>query len=182
MRLLFILLYRHHTTPDQVLPQRFIIRRPGPSNRRKIAKRKAPQTPNSECPQPRQDIDIDPFLFPHDEQQFFAAPPNPPAPAPTSTFPPPAAVPVESRAPCVSTSRFLISPARLKKAFSTLMFDFAETSMNGIPSSSASAWPCSVLTTRFSSQSHLLPMRILLTPSLACCSTLENQVRMSGCC
>ena len=45
--------------------------------------------------------------------------------------------------------------------------------------SSARAWPCSVETARFSSQSHLLPMRILFTPSVACCSTLENQVRMS---
>jgi hypothetical protein len=75
--------------------------------------------------------------------------------------------------------RFLMSPARLKKAFSTLMFDLALTSMKGMPSSLASAWPCSVETARFSSQSHLLPMRILLTPSVACCSTLENQVRMS---
>ena len=31
----------------------------------------------------------------------------------------------------------------------------------------------------FSSQSHLFPMRILCTPSLVCCSTFENQVRMS---
>jgi hypothetical protein len=60
-----------------------------------------------------------------------------------------------------------------------LIFDFADTSRNGMPSSSASAWPCSVETARFSSQSHLLPMRILLTPSEACCSTLENHVRMS---
>lgn len=51
-----------------------------------------------------------------------------------------------------------------------------------MPSSSARAWPRSVLTARFSSQSHLLPMRILLTPSVACCSTLENQVRMSVVC
>lgn len=48
-----------------------------------------------------------------------------------------------------------------------------------MPSSSASCWPFSVETTRFSSQSHLLPMRILLTPSVACCSTFANQVRMS---
>jgi len=79
----------------------------------------------------------------------------------------------------VSTMRFLMSPARLKKAFSTLMFDLAETSMKGMPSSLARAWPCSVETARFSSQSHLLPIRILLTPSVACCSTLENHVRMS---
>lgn len=31
-----------------------------------------------------------------------------------------------------------------------------------------------------SSQSHLLPIRILLTPSVACCSTFECQVRMSA--
>ena len=48
-----------------------------------------------------------------------------------------------------------------------------------MPSSSASCWPRSVETARFSSQSHLLPIRILFTPSVACCSTLENQVRMS---
>ena len=60
-----------------------------------------------------------------------------------------------------------------------LIFDFAETSIKGIPSSSASACPCSVLTCLFSSQSHLLPMRILFTPSLACCSTLENHVLIS---
>ena len=59
------------------------------------------------------------------------------------------------------------------------MLLFAETSRKGIPSSSARAWPCSVETARLSSQSHLLPMRILLTPSEACCSTLENQVLMS---
>src|SRR5690349_14444688 len=60
-----------------------------------------------------------------------------------------------------------------------LMLLLAETSRNGMPSSSARAWPCSVETTRFSSQSHLLPIRILLTPSVACCSTFWNQVRMS---
>ena len=49
-----------------------------------------------------------------------------------------------------------------------------------MPSSSASAWPCSVETARFSSQSHLFPIRILLTPSEACCSTFENHVRMSN--
>jgi hypothetical protein len=60
------------------------------------------------------------------------------------------------------------------------MLLLAETSRKGMPSSSARAWPCSVDTARFSSQSHLLPMRILLTPSVACCSTLENHVRMSS--
>jgi hypothetical protein len=59
------------------------------------------------------------------------------------------------------------------------MLLLAETSRKGMPSSSARAWPCSVEMARFSSQSHLLPMRILLTPSVACCSTLENHVRMS---
>lgn len=59
------------------------------------------------------------------------------------------------------------------------MLDFAETSRKGIPSSSASCWPRSVETTRLSSQSHLFPIRILFTPSVACCSTLENQVLMS---
>jgi hypothetical protein len=62
------------------------------------------------------------------------------------------------------------------------MLLFADTSKKGMPSSSASAWPRSVEMARFSSQSHLLPMRILLTPSVACCSTLENQVRISGAC
>lgn len=73
-----------------------------------------------------------------------------------------------------------MSVARSKKAFSTLMLDLALTSRKGMPSSSARAWPFSVDTTRLSSQSHLLPIRILLTPSVACCSTLENQVRMSA--
>lgn len=59
------------------------------------------------------------------------------------------------------------------------MLLFAETSKNGIPSSSASCCPLSVETARFSSQSHLLPIKILLTPSVACCSTFENHVRMS---
>lgn len=48
-----------------------------------------------------------------------------------------------------------------------------------MPSSSASCWPRSVETARFSSQSHLLPIRIFLTPSVACCSTFENHVRIS---
>ena len=52
--------------------------------------------------------------------------------------------------------------------------------MKGMPSSSASCWPRSTETARFSSQSHLLPIKILFTPSVACCSTLENQVRMSA--
>lgn len=60
-----------------------------------------------------------------------------------------------------------------------LVFVLADTSRKGMFSSSASCWPRSVETTRFSSQSHLLPIRILLTPSVACCSTLANHVRMS---
>lgn len=60
-----------------------------------------------------------------------------------------------------------------------LMLLLAETSRKGMPSSLARASPCSVETARFSSQSHLLPIRILLTPSVACCSTFANQVRMS---
>ena len=62
------------------------------------------------------------------------------------------------------------------------MLLFAETSMNGMPSSSANCCPRSTDTARFSSQSHLLPIRILLTPSVACCSTFENQVRISSVC
>lgn len=60
-----------------------------------------------------------------------------------------------------------------------LILFLADTSRNGMPSSSASCWPCSVDTALFSSQSHLFPMSILWTPSLACCSTLLNQVRIS---
>jgi len=70
--------------------------------------------------------------------------------------------------------------AREKNASSTLMFDFAEVSMNGMPSSWASALPCSSETTRFSVQSHLFPIRILWTPSVACCSTFWNHVRISA--
>jgi len=66
-----------------------------------------------------------------------------------------------------------------KNASSTLIFAFAEVSMNGIPNSFAKARPCSSDTTRFSLQSHLFPISILWTPSVACCSTFWNQVRMS---
>ena len=72
--------------------------------------------------------------------------------------------------------------AREKNASSTLMLDFADVSMNGIPSSWARALPCSSETTRFSDQSHLFPMRILWTPSVACCSTFWNHVRISTLC
>ena len=52
--------------------------------------------------------------------------------------------------------------------------------MNVIPSSLARALPCSSVTALLSVQSNLLPMRILFTPSDACCSILECQVRISG--
>jgi hypothetical protein len=59
------------------------------------------------------------------------------------------------------------------------MLDLALVSMNLTPNSSASACPWSLLITFFSSMSHLLPTRILLTPSLACCSMFRIQFRMS---
>jgi hypothetical protein len=70
--------------------------------------------------------------------------------------------------------------ARAKKASSTLMLFFALASMNRTPSSSANSWPCCSVMTFLSVQSHLFPTRILLTPSDACCSILECQVRMSN--
>jgi hypothetical protein len=51
--------------------------------------------------------------------------------------------------------------------------------MNFIPSSSASWRPCSSVTTRLSVQSDLFPISILLTPSAACCSMFECQLRIS---
>ena len=72
--------------------------------------------------------------------------------------------------------------AKVKKASSTPSLIFAEVSKNRSPNSSANCFPSSRLTTRFSSQSHLLPMRILLTPGEACCSMFECHVRISiGC-
>jgi len=70
--------------------------------------------------------------------------------------------------------------ASVKNASSTPSFAFALVSRNLNPNSSASARPWSSETARFSSQSHLLPIRILLTPEEACCSMLECQVRMSA--
>lgn len=52
--------------------------------------------------------------------------------------------------------------------------------MNLMPSSAASSRPCSSVTARLSDQSHLLPIRILFTPSEACCSMFACQVRMSA--
>lgn len=108
-----------------------------------------------------------------------------------------AAPPVEALSACESIRRVLISLSRNKlserlkisreaylanekKASSTPSFTFADVSMNLIPSSLARALPCSSVTARLSVQSDLLPMRILFTPSDACCSILECQVRMSG--
>lgn len=71
--------------------------------------------------------------------------------------------------------------ARVKKASSTPSLIFADVSMNLMPSSLASSRPCSSVTARFSDQSDLLPMRILFTPSDACCSMFACHVRMSGC-
>lgn len=69
--------------------------------------------------------------------------------------------------------------ASVKKASSTPSLSLALVSKNLRPNSSANCLPCSKVTARFSSQSHLLPIRILLTPSEACCSILACQVRMS---
>ena len=67
----------------------------------------------------------------------------------------------------------------MKKASSTPSLIFAEVSINLMPSSLASSRPCSSVTARFSVQSDLLPMRILFTPSDACCSIFACHVRMS---
>ena len=69
--------------------------------------------------------------------------------------------------------------ASVKNASSTPSFTFADVSMKRMLSSSASSRPCSSVTARLSVQSDLLPIRILLTPSEACCSMFECQVRMS---
>lgn len=76
--------------------------------------------------------------------------------------------------------RVLMSLANVKNASSTPSFALALVSRNRKPNSSASSLPCSSVTARFSSQSHLLPMRILLTPADACCSICACQVRTSG--
>lgn len=81
----------------------------------------------------------------------------------------------------LSTSLFLMSLTKEKKALSMLMLDLADTSRKGIPSSSARACACSVETTRFSCcMSHLFPIRILLTPLGACSSTFEYHARISA--
>lgn len=69
--------------------------------------------------------------------------------------------------------------ASVKNASSTPSLTFADVSMNLMPSSAASSRPCSSVTARLSVQSDLLPMRILLTPSEACCSMLACHVLMS---
>lgn len=70
--------------------------------------------------------------------------------------------------------------ASLKNASSTPSLTFAEVSLKNIMlSSSASARPSSDVTVLLSVQSDLLPMRILLTPSEACCSILLFHPRMS---
>ena len=74
-----------------------------------------------------------------------------------------------------------MSRASVKNASSTPSLTLAEVSMNLMPSSLASSRPCSSVTARFSVQSDLLPMRILLTPSEACCSMFACHVRMSAC-
>lgn len=70
--------------------------------------------------------------------------------------------------------------ASVKNASSTPSFTFALVSMNLMPSSCASSRPCSSLMTFLSTQSHLFPTRILFTPSEACCSMFECQVRTSA--
>ena len=69
--------------------------------------------------------------------------------------------------------------ARVKKASSTPSLTLADVSMNWIPSSWASSLPCCSVMTLLSFQSDLFPIRILFTPSEACCSMLECHVRMS---
>ena len=70
--------------------------------------------------------------------------------------------------------------ASVKKASSTPSFSLADVSINLMPSSRARSRPSSSGTARLSVQSDLLPMRILFTPSEACCSMLACHVRMSG--
>lgn len=69
--------------------------------------------------------------------------------------------------------------ASVVNASSTIILPFAEVSMNGRLYSSASLRPSSVLITFLSNISHLLPSRILFTPSLACCSMFFIQWRIS---
>jgi len=69
--------------------------------------------------------------------------------------------------------------ARVKKASSTPSLTFADVSMNWMPSSWANSLPCCSVMTLLSFQSDLFPIRILFTPSEACCSMLECHVRIS---
>ena len=69
--------------------------------------------------------------------------------------------------------------ARVKKASSTPSLTLADVSMNWIPSSWANSLPCCSVMTRLSFQSDLFPIKILFTPSEACCSMLECHVRIS---
>mmetsp|Transcript_7998 Transcript_7998/g.32892 ORF Transcript_7998/g.32892 Transcript_7998/m.32892 type:complete len:206 (+) Transcript_7998:252-869(+) len=80
-----------------------------------------------------------------------------------------------SLTPAPPPSPLIFKPALMilamaKNASLTLVLAFALVSKNGMPNSFASASPCSVEITRFSSASDLFPTKILLTPSLACCS------------
>lgn len=84
---------------------------------------------------------------------------------------------------CERVSRKLVALvtdlASVKNASSTPSFAFALVSKNLNPNSSARRRPSSSDTARCSSISHLFPIRILLTPSEACCSMFECHVRMS---
>lgn len=81
--------------------------------------------------------------------------------------------------PGVRMQRLVTHLARVKKASSTPSLALALVSKKRNPNSSASALPCSRVTARFSSQSHLFPMRILFTPGDACCSICACHVRTS---
>eukprot|EP00982_Pelagococcus_subviridis_P014053 31303-Pelagococcus_subviridis.AAC.32 len=70
-----------------------------------------------------------------------------------------------------------MSRAIEKNASSTFTFAFALVSKNGIPNSSASAFPRACEITRLSSMSHLFPTKILFTFSDACCSMFRIQFR-----
>lgn len=67
----------------------------------------------------------------------------------------------------------------MKKALSTLLAVFAEVSINLMPKLSALSFPSSKETYLEFSKSHLLPTKILTTPSWANFSTSESQFPMS---
>ena len=92
-----------------------------------------------------------------------------------------AAAVIKPRSPKITRQNTYLSEisAMSSNASSTPSLTFAEVSMNLIPSSAASSRPCSSVTARLSVQSDLLPMRILLTPSEACCSIFACHVLMS---